>query len=129
MKVLCEISIGELVDKISILEIKLEKIQDKEKNKLVFNELKILNDSLVNLNFDNKLIENYKKKLKKVNFKLWDVEDKIRYLEREKQFNQDFINLARSVYLLNDERFEYKNKLNNALNSHVVEVKSYQEYQ
>lgn len=128
MKVLCEISVGELLDKISILEIKLEKIQDIEKKELIIYEYKELIATLNKLNIDSKLLENYKKNLKAVNTKLWDVEDLLRKLESEKKFNKKFILLARSVYQLNDERYDYKNKLNNAINSNVKEVKSYQEY-
>lgn len=128
MKVLCEISIGELVDKISILEIKIDKINDIEKNKFLIYELKKLLQKLNNLKIENELIEKYKSKLKNVNKKLWDVEDKLRILEKEKNFDKEFISLARSVYHLNDKRFEYKNKLNKAVNSKIQEVKSYQSY-
>ena len=129
MKILCEISIGELVDKISILEIKLDKIQDSKKNKIILNELNNLIQSLNTLKLDKEFIDTYKKLLKDVNLKLWNVEDELRELEREKKFTQSFIELARSVYILNDERFEYKNKLNTELNSKVIEVKSYEKYQ
>ena len=124
MKLHCEISAGELIDKISILDIKLNKIKDgikliyiqKEKDTLMAEVDKL--DAYINWLF----------KIKEINLKLWDIEDRIREKEKLKQFDQDFISLARAVYITNDERFNIKNQINNHYNSNIMEQKSYEKY-
>lgn len=127
-KVEAEISIGELVDKITILKIKKINIKDKNKLSYVKNELKVL----LNLYRSNVKKTNVVKSLEidlmSVNQKLWTVEDKLRILESKKLFNKNFILLARSVYKLNDKRAKIKNKINMHTLSSIVEVKSYQKY-
>ena len=116
------ISVGELIDKITILEIKKEKIKDNDKLKKVEKELEELNK----LNtFD--IHEEYKE-LKNINLKLWEIEDDIRIKERKKEFDDEFIELARSVYKTNDQRFNIKNIINIKLKSSINEVKSYEEF-
>lgn len=126
MNIECEISLGELVDKLSILKIKLEKITDAEKLKHVRKEEKALQEKLNSLALEN--IDHHLKQMIEVNLKLWKIEDDIRDLEREKKFNQDFIDLARAVYITNDERFKRKNTINTTYKSGLVEVKSYKDY-
>ena len=124
-KILSEISEGELLDKISILEIKLEKIQDKESQEEINKEYKILKEAQ-NLNI--KITENVKyllNELKKINQNLWDIEDKLRICEKNKDFGKDFIELARAVYLNNDKRAKIKSDINKLLGSNIREVKSY----
>ena len=127
-KVEAEISIRELVDKITILKIKKINIKDKNKLSYVKNELKVL----LNLYRSNVKKTNVVKSLEidlmSVNQKLWTVEDKLRILESKKLFNKNFIFLARSVYKLNDKRAKIKNKINMHTLSSIVEVKSYQKY-
>jgi len=119
------ISLGELLDKISILEIKKIKISNKDKLQHIEYELNILKDILSeNGNFDNILYQ----QLVEINSRLWDIEDNIRICEKNKQFNENFINLARSVYFENDKRAEIKLQINKLYNSNIVEVKSYENY-
>jgi len=119
-----EISIGEALDKISILAIKLNKIEDKGKLKNIQKEFEKLTSQVSSSMFmDVSYME-----LCRVNQKLWNVEDKIREHERLNNFNEDFINLARSVYKLNDKRAEIKKEINIKYGSDLVEEKSYQEY-
>ena len=130
-KILASISIGELIDKITILEIKVEKIKDSTKLKLVNHELKSLNKSLLTLNFSseqNASLISLKKDLNVINRTLWDVEDDIRNCELENNFDKKFIELARKVYLTNDKRAFLKQKINQLTNSDIVEVKSYKKY-
>ena len=130
-KILAPISIGELIDKITILEIKIEKIQDNNKQKFIKHELESLNKLLADINFskDQKKTVNYlKEQLNTANRTLWKIEDDIRKLESIKQFNEEFIELARNVYLTNDKRASLKQKLNQITNSDIVEVKSYKKY-
>ena len=128
-KILTEISPGELLDKISILEIKLEKIQDKEKLKEINKEYEILKKAQ-NLHINsNEKLDNLFMSIKKVNIKLWDVEDKIRICEKNKEFNETFIKLARDVYFFNDERAKIKLEINKTLKSNIREVKEYTDYQ
>ena len=125
-KILAEISAGELVDKITILEIKKEKILNKEKLEEVNKELNTLNETLRNsINDDSKIID-FKNDLKNINLKLWDIEDGKRSAEKNNQFDEKFIELARSVYKFNDERAKIKLAINNALESNIKEVKSYE---
>ena len=121
-------SSGELIDKISILKIKKKKIINKLKLKNVKNELFLLN-KIYKKNFKkNKKLIIYEKQLIKINTKLWDIEDRIRFLESRKSFKSEFIKLARSVYINNDERAEIKKKINRLTGSDLVEEKSYKSY-
>lgn len=121
------VSIGELIDKITILEIKTERILDVEKQKTAALELNALNESLSKEKFPSDLFA-LKQILKDINQKLWVIEDDIREKELKQEFDDEFIELARKVYFTNDKRFEIKNKINIMCNSHVKEVKSYQNY-
>ncbi len=125
-KILAEISVGELIDKITILEIKKNKISDKEKLANVEKELSSLNQTMKKFIPDEKKITDFKKKLTDVNMKLWDVENAKRSAEKKQDFGNEFINLARSVYKLNDERANIKLSINNALGSNIKEVKSHE---
>ena len=120
-------SLGELIDKISILVIKEKKITDEKKNNLIREELTLLNKTL-NEATNNKAIDNYLKQLINVNSTLWNIEDEIRGCEKNKKFDQKFIELARSVYMTNDKRAEIKLEINNKFGSKIVEVKSYTKY-
>ena len=126
MEVTASISVGELVDKITILEIKLEKINNPKKLEDVKNELTILNKYF--LEIENIELTKLKNKLKSTNLKLWQIEDDIRLCEKNQVFDEDFINLARSVYITNDKRFELKNSINELFSSEIKEVKSYEDY-
>tara|TARA_B100000131_G_C17964907_1_gene551947 strand:- start:74 stop:460 length:387 start_codon:yes stop_codon:yes gene_type:complete len=128
MEIKVSVSAGELIDKITILEIKSEKLSDKEKLKNVSIELSVLNSVLKDHELINEKIENFKAQLKNVNLKLWNIEDQIRIFEKNKNFNSEFIELARSVYIQNDLRFSIKNKINLSFNSKIVEVKDYENY-
>ena len=125
-KILAEISAGELIDKITILEIKKEKISNKEKLVEVNKELSSLNETLIKSINDESKIINFKNDLKKINLKLWDIEDGKRSAEKNNKFDAKFIELARSVYKFNDERAKIKLAINNALGSNIKEVKSYE---
>ena len=125
-KILAEISAGELIDKITILEIKREKISNKEKLVEVNKELNSLNETLKKSINDPSDIINFKNDLKNINLKLWDIEDGKRSAEKKSQFDEKFIELARSVYKFNDERAKIKLAINNALGSNIKEVKSYE---
>ena len=124
-KILAEISAGELIDKITILEIKKEKISNKEKLVEVDKELISLNETLKKSINDESKILSFKNDLKNINLKLWDIEDGKRLAEKNSQFNEKFIELARNVYKFNDERAKIKLAINNALGSNIKEVKSY----
>ena len=121
------ISLGELVDKISILIIKQKNITDETKLDHVKKELDFLQKTLMNY-VQQEEINNYLENLININSKLWNIEDDIRECERKKLFDQSFIDLARSVYFTNDERAKVKNDINNTFGSELVEVKSYEEY-
>ena len=121
------ISLGELVDKISILIIKKKNITDETKLDHVKKELDFLQKTLMNY-VQQKEINNYLENLININSKLWNIEDDIRECERKKLFDQSFIDLARSVYFTNDERAKVKNDINKTFGSELVEVKSYEEY-
>ncbi len=120
------ISLGELVDKISILIIKQKNITDETKLDHVKKELDFLQKTL--MNYVQQEINNYLENLININSKLWNIEDDIRECERKKLFDQTFIDLARSVYFTNDERAKVKNDINKTFGSELVEVKSYEEY-
>jgi|TARA_R110002012_G_scaffold13308_1_gene57287 hypothetical protein len=126
---LVEISNGELLDKISILELKLLKIEDEEKLVNIKKEFETLNPLVVDLfeNYDSQL-QNHYLELAKINGELWDIEDWIRDCEREKRFDKEFVELARSVYITNDKRCEVKKLINILTSSGLVEEKSYKEY-
>ena len=119
------VSIGELVDKITILKIKLKYLKGQKKANVKYEYdllLDILKDSPILME------DNLIKKLQDINQKLWEVEDKIRKKELNKNFEEEFIELARSVYRLNDERFKTKNDLNQNYNSEIIEEKIYEKY-
>ena len=121
------VSLGELVDKISILHIKNINIKDDEKLKLIREELELLSQTL-NKHIKKNDIQNYLDSLIEINSKLWVIEDDIRDCERNKKFDQTFIDLARSVYFTNDKRSEVKLEINKKFGSKIIEVKSYEEY-
>jgi hypothetical protein len=127
-KIYCEISAGELFDKISILEIKKIKIKDKGKKNIVLKELGSLQQTVKENIEKSKSLTKLYKKLKSVNLKLWKIEDDIRDFERKKNFQDKFIKLARAVYFTNDERSRVKNKINSLTKSNISEVKSYKKY-
>lgn len=122
------ISPGELLDKITILEIKSEQIKDKEKLQNVTAELELLNETWNKTSTDNGELQLLKQELKVNNQNLWDIEDKIRIKESNKEFDQEFIELARSVYIQNDKRAATKRKINEQLGSKIIEEKSYADY-
>ena len=126
---LVEVSNGELLDKISILELKMLKIEDKEKLINIHKEFDTLNPLVIELfeNYDGQL-QNHYLELAKINGELWDIEDWIRDCEREKRFDKEFVELARSVYITNDKRCEVKKLINILTSSGLVEEKSYKEY-
>ena len=121
------ISLGELIDKISILLIKEKKIKDEKKNNLIRKELTLLRKTL-NEAANNNSINDYLNQLIDVNSALWKIEDEIRDCEKNKKFDQKFIELARSVYITNDRRAEIKLEINNKFGSKIVELKSYTKY-
>ncbi len=121
------ISLGELVDKISILIIKKKNIKDNIKLDLINKELDLLNNT-INKVVKEEIIRDYLNQLIDINFKLWQIEDDIRDCERKKNFNENFVQLARSVYITNDKRAEIKLKINKQFGSKIVEVKSYNKY-
>ena len=127
-KIIAEISTGELLDKISILEIKQEKIKDPEKLKFISNEYSILKEQLENnIKSDDKLDGLYKS-LKEINSKLWVIEDEKRQCEKDKNFDEKFIKLSRDVHFLNDDRAKIKLEINNHTGSRIKEIKEYTSY-
>ena len=127
-KIIVEVSIGELLDKISILEIKQEKIKDSEKLKFINNEHSILKDQLEkNVKSDDKLNDLYQS-LKEINAKLWVIEDDKRQCEKDKSFGEKFIKLSRDVHFLNDDRAKIKLEINNHTGSAIKEIKEYTNY-
>tara|TARA_B100000470_G_scaffold168641_1_gene133011 strand:+ start:625 stop:1026 length:402 start_codon:yes stop_codon:yes gene_type:complete len=127
-KILTEISAGELLDKMTILEIKLDKIRDKENLLEVSKEYESLKETKKSNIKLTKDLENLIIQLKEINLKLWDFEDKTRICEKNKDFGQTFINLSRSVYLNNDKRANIKSKINKMLGSNIKEIKQYVNY-
>ena len=125
-KILAEISAGELFDKITILEIKKAKISNKEKLNNVEKELLSLNETVKKYIPNQNNISRYIKDLKSINLKLWDIEDGKRAAEKNKKFDDKFIELARNVYKFNDERAKIKLAINTSLGSNIKEVKSYE---
>tara|TARA_B100001564_G_scaffold132461_1_gene110976 strand:- start:1406 stop:1795 length:390 start_codon:yes stop_codon:yes gene_type:complete len=127
-KIIVEVSIGELLDKISILEIKKEKIKDPEKLNFINNEHLILKDQLdKNIKSDDKLKKLFKN-LKEINSKLWSIEDNKRECEKNKDFSEKFIKLSRDVHFLNDDRAKIKLEINNHTGSTIKEIKEYTKY-
>ncbi|MDC3076699.1 DUF6165 family protein [Candidatus Pelagibacter sp.] len=127
-KILVEVSVGELLDKISILEIKSEKIKDPEKLNFINDEYKILKDQLqANIKLDT-VIENLYNSLKEINLKLWTIEDDKRLCEKNSNFGEKFIKLSRDVHFLNDERAKIKLEINNITGSKIKEIKEYTSY-
>jgi hypothetical protein len=127
-RIQAEISYGELVDKISILQIKSERINDPDKLKNIFTELKSLLTTLKNHVGNRTDIADLMQELKKVNETLWDIEDMLRIKERIKDFSEEFVQLARRVYITNDQRFTLKKKVDHLLGSYISEEKSYESY-
>ena len=125
-KILAEISAGELIDKITILEIKKMKISSKIKLIEIEKELLSLNETMKKIIPDLNEISNHMKKLKDVNLKLWDIEEGKRECEKKNDFNEKFIELARNVYKFNDQRAKIKSEINKVLGSNIKEVKSYE---
>jgi len=121
---LIPVSLGELFDKYSILQIKYEKIKDNNKLLIIKKELEYLSIHISKYNLDLNLIQ----KIKNINEKLWEIEDKIREKEKEKCFDDEFIQLARLVYKTNDMRCNIKNEINSVLNSDISDIKSYTNY-
>ena len=127
-KILVEVSVGELLDKISILEIKQDKIKDLEKLKFINEEHSILNDQLSkNVKSDEKLNSLFSS-LKSINSKLWVIEDEKRQCEKDKNFTDRFIKLSRDVHFLNDDRAKIKLEINNYTGSKIKEIKEYTNY-
>ena len=127
-KILVEVSVGELLDKISILEIKKEKIKDLEKLKFINDEYSVLKDQLnKNVESDEKLLELFNS-LKEINSKLWVIEDNKRLCEKNSDFGEKFIKLSRDVHFLNDERAKLKLEINNKTGSKIKEIKEYTKY-
>ena len=127
-KILIEVSVGELLDKITILEIKKDKIKDPDKLSFILNELSNLKKELKkNVKVDAKL-ENLHQSLKIINLRLWDIEDEKRRCEKEKDFTENFIKLSRDVHILNDDRAKIKLEINNHTDSIIKEIKEYTSY-
>ena len=127
-KILVEVSVGELLDKISILEIKQEKIKDLEKLKFINAEHGILKDQLDNNVKSDEKLNNLFQSLKDINAKLWVIEDDKRQCEKEKDFTEKFIKLSRDVHFLNDDRAKIKLEINNLTGSKIKEIKEYTSY-
>lgn len=128
MKINIPVSVGELIDKLTILELKRQWSHDEKKLKHILHEMSELEKLYEkNIKETDELIE-CRSSLYKINSYIWTVEDRIRKKENRKEFDEEFIRLARDVYITNDKRFEVKNKINNILNSEIKEVKSYESY-
>ena len=127
-KIIVEVSIGELLDKISILEIKQEKIKDPEKLRFIKNEYSILKDQLEKNVRSNDKLNNLFQSLKEINAKLWVIEDNKRKCEKDKDFGEEFIKLSRDVHFLNDDRAKIKLEINNHTGSVIKEIKEYTSY-
>ena len=127
-KILIEVSVGELLDKISILEIKKDKIKDLDKLSFISDELsKLKNELKKNVKHDAKL-DDLHQSLKIINLRLWDIEDDKRRYEKEKDFTENFIKLSRDVHILNDDRAKIKLEINNHTGSIIKEIKEYTSY-
>tara|TARA_B100001996_G_C18550785_1_gene550742 strand:- start:527 stop:916 length:390 start_codon:yes stop_codon:yes gene_type:complete len=127
-KILVEVSVGELLDKISILEIKQEKIKDSEKLKYINNEYNVLrNQFSKNVKSDDKINKLFDS-LKEINSKLWVIEDEKRMCEKKSDFGESFIKLSRDIHFLNDDRAKIKLEINNYTGSKIKEIKEYTKY-
>ena len=127
-KILSEISAGELLDKISILEIKLERIKDKNSQEEIIKEYNILKETQnSSIEFTDKIQELFDS-IKETNLNLWEIEDKIRICEKNKDYGKNFIELARGVYFTNDKRSKIKSEINKILGSNIKEMKQYVKY-
>ncbi len=129
MTIKIPVSYGELIDKLTILDIKKIKISEQKKLENINKEFNLLEESV--FEFKKQNINDYNKfyfDLKEINLKLWEIEDQIRVCEKNKSFDKEFIEFARSVYKLNDKRFHIKNEINSRFNSSIVEQKDYEEY-
>ena len=127
-KILVEISVGELLDKISILKIKKEKIKDPEKLKFIDDEYKVLKNQLdSNINSDKKIDELFES-LKQINSKLWVIEDEKRMCEKNSDFGEQFVKLSRDIHFLNDDRAKIKLEINTHTGSKIKEIKQYTSY-
>lgn len=118
------VSIGELIDKVTILEIKSERIKHVDKLRNVNEELKLLSEKIAALNISNEVFQ----ELKETNEKLWDIEDALRRKEKDGQFDEEFIQLARAVYFTNDKRFDLKKSINFMYGSYLSEEKEHEIY-
>jgi hypothetical protein len=127
-KILVEVSVGELLDKISILEIKQEKIKDPDKLRFISSEHSILKDQLDNNVKSDEKLNTLFQSLKDINAKLWVIEDDKRQCEKEKDFTEKFIKLSRDVHFLNDDRAKIKLEINNLTGSKIKEIKEYTSY-
>jgi len=127
-KILVEVSVGELLDKISILEIKQEKIKDPEKLKFINDECSILKDQLDNNVKSDEKLNTLFQSLKDINAKLWVIEDDKRSCEKNSDFTENFIKLSRDVHFLNDDRAKIKLEMNNHTGSKIKEIKEYTKY-
>jgi len=127
-KILVEVSVGDLLDKISILEIKQEKIKDNEKLKFINDEYKVLKEQLdKNVKYNEKLNQLFNS-LKDINSKLWVIEDNKRLCEKDSSFGEKFIKLSRDIHFLNDDRAKIKLEINNHTGSKIKEIKEYTSY-
>ena len=127
-KILVEVSVGELLDKITILEIKKDKIKDPERLNFIIDEHSILKKQLENNVKTNPKIDQLYQKLKEINEKLWKIEDDKRECEKKKEFGEKFIKLSRDVHFLNDDRAKIKLEINNLTGSKIKEIKEYTSY-
>jgi len=127
-KILVEVSVGELLDKISILEIKKDKIQDKEKLKFIIDEYNILKEQMINNIKTNEKLNSLFDNLKDINSKLWIIEDDKRLCEKNSDFGEKFIKLSRDIHFLNDKRASIKLEINNQTGSKIKEIKEYTSY-
>ena len=127
-KILVEVSVGELFDKISILEIKKDKIKDKEKLKYITDEYNLLKEQMINNIKLNEKLDNLFNSLKEINSKLWIIEDDKRLCEKNSDFGEKFIKLSRDIHFLNDKRASIKLEINNQTGSKIKEIKEYTSY-
>ena len=127
-KILVEVSVGELFDKISILEIKKDKIKDKEKLKFIIDEYNVLKEQMVNKVKLNEKLSGLFDTLKDINSKLWIIEDDKRLCEKNSDFGEKFIKLSRDIHILNDKRASIKLEINNQTGSKIKEIKEYTSY-
>ena len=127
-KILVEVSVGELFDKISILEIKKDKIKDKEKLKFIIDEYNVLKEQMVNKVKLNEKLSDLLDTLKNINSKLWVIEDDKRLCEKNSDFGEKFIKLSRDIHFLNDKRASIKLEINNQTGSKIKEIKEYTSY-